>query len=180
MKNLRDCAQKRELSSLVTRSGQHEKPLSPSSRPPNSLPFIPQRPPTQRKVCVPTGGPVIPSSDSRKWPTFSSFLKIEKAHPSRWQSRQTWLSSSHNHIKITAKIENNHHSEPSQIELNGSLTTTQLTKPHPSRLVGGMEMQNRLVPHPCVVDKNLGGISQERGGPIPHQAPQPRIPVPGR
>ena len=31
--------------------------------------------------------------------------------------------------------------------------------PHPSRLVGGMREQNRLVPHLHVVDTNLGGIS---------------------
>ena len=28
-----------------------------------------------------------------------------------WQCRQTWLASLHNHIKITSKIENNHHSD---------------------------------------------------------------------
>ena len=49
----------------------------------------------------------------------------------------------------------------SEIELNGSLTTMDLKKLYLSRLVGGVEMWNRLVPHPCVVDKNLGGISQE-------------------
>ena len=41
-------------------------------------------------------------------------------------------------------------------------------------------MQNGLVPHPRVVDKNSGGISQEQGVLAPHQAPQPRVPVPGR
>ena len=30
----------------------------------------------------------------------------------------------------------------SEIELNGSLTTTELKKPHPPRLVGGVQMQN--------------------------------------
>ena len=50
-------------------------------------------------------------------------------------------------------------------------------KPHPSRLVGGTEMWNRLVPHPHVMDKNLGGISSEQGVPDPHQAPLPRVPV---
>ena len=33
-------------------------------------------------------------------------------------------SSPHNHIKITTKIQNNHPSELSEIELNRSLTTT--------------------------------------------------------
>ena len=80
---------------------------------------------------------------------------------SRWQRRQTWLTSSHNHIKITTKIWNNYHSEPSEIVLNGSLTTTKFKKQHPSRLVGGVQRWNRLVPHPCVVDKNSGGISRE-------------------
>ena len=49
------------------------------------------------------------------------------------------LTSSHNHNKITIKIYNNHHSEPSEIKLNGSLITTELKKPHPSRLLGGAE-----------------------------------------
>ena len=37
-----------------------------------------------------------------------------------------------------------------------------------------------LVPHPHVVDKNLEGVSEEQGVPAPHQAPQPRDPMPGR
>ena len=45
------------------------------------------------------------------------------------------------------------------MQLNGSLTTMELKKPHPSRLVEGAQTQNRLVPHPYVVDKNSGGIS---------------------
>ena len=94
---------------------------------------------------------------------------------SRWQQRQIWLASSHNHIKTTTKIQNNHHSEPSEIKLNGSLITMELKKPHPSRLVGGPHMQNRLVPHPSVVDKNSGGISWEQGVP----APTPDTPGPG-
>ena len=32
-------------------------------------------------------------------------------------------------------------------------------------------MRNGLVAHPCVVDKNSGGISWEQGVPAPHQAP---------
>ena len=43
---------------------------------------------------------------------------------SRWWHRLTWLVSLHNHIKITTKLENNHHSELAEIEVNGSLTTT--------------------------------------------------------
>ena len=73
-------------------------------------------------------------------------VNVKQIFRSRWQCRQTWLTSSHNHIKITPKIQNNHHSEPSDIKLNGSLTTTELKKPHPSRLVGGVETQNGLVP----------------------------------
>ena len=57
---------------------------------------------------------------------------------SRWWRGQTWLTSLHNN-KITTKIQNNHHSEPTKIKLNGSLTTTELKKPHPSRLVGGVK-----------------------------------------
>ena len=49
----------------------------------------------------------------------------------------------------------------SEIKLKGSLTTTKLKKPHPSRLAGGGEMRRGLVPHPHVVDKNSGGISWE-------------------
>ena len=90
---------------------------------------------------------------------------------SRWRHRQTWLASLHNHNKITTKMYNNHHSEPSEIELNGSQRTTELKKPHPSRLIGGAKMPNGLVPHSCVVDKSLGGISQEQGVPAPHYAP---------
>ena len=37
-----------------------------------------------------------------------------------------------------------------------------------------------LVPHTHVVDKNSGGISQEWGVQAPHQAPQARVPMPGR
>ena len=47
----------------------------------------------------------------------------------------------------------------------------ELKKPHPSRLVVGTQAQNGLVPHSCVVDKNLGGIFQEQGVPDPHQDP---------
>ena len=53
----------------------------------------------------------------------------------------------------------------------------ELKKPHPSRLVGGAKMQmwNRLVPHPRVVDKNSGGKSQGAPGiTAPYQAPKPR------
>ena len=59
----------------------------------------------------------------------------------------------------------------SEIKLNGSLTTMELKKPHPSRLVGGAQVQNGLVFHPSVVDEISEGISQERGVPAPHQAP---------
>ena len=85
--------------------------------------------------------------------------------------KQTMLTSLLNHIKVATKIQKNHQSEPSEIELNDSLTTMELKKPYPSRLGGGVEMWNGLVPHPCVVDKNLEGISREPGVPAPHQAP---------
>ena len=32
-------------------------------------------------------------------------------------------------------------------------------------------MRNGLVPNPCVVDTNLGGISGEQGAPVPYQTP---------
>ena len=72
--------------------------------------------------------------------------------------------------KLQLKYSNNHHSEPSEIWLNGSLTT-ELKKAHPSRLVEGVETWNRLVPHPRVVDKNLGVTSWEQGVLTPYQAP---------
>ena len=98
-------------------------------------------------------------------------LKYTTCHDfwSRWQRSRHGSPSLHNHIKITTEIQNNHHSELSEIKLNGSPTTTELQKPCPSRLVGGMRTQNRLVPHLGVVDKNLRGIPWEQGVPAPHQ-----------
>ena len=46
----------------------------------------------------------------------------------------------------------------------------ELKKPHASRLVGGAETWIGQIPHPHVVDKNSGGISQEWGVPASHQA----------
>ena len=77
---------------------------------------------------------------------FSLYKITYRGCQSRWRHRQTWLASLHNHIKITAKIQHNHHAGMSEMELNGSLTTTELKKPHPSRLVGGT--QNGLAPRP--------------------------------
>ena len=85
------------------------------------------------------------------------------------------LKSSHNHLKITTKLQNNHHSKLSRIELNGRPTTMELKKLHPSRLLGDMETWNGVIPNLHVVDKNLGGEV-----PAPQQAPQPRVPVQGR
>lgn len=51
---------------------------------------------------------------------------------------------------------------------------------HLFRLVEGTEMWNGLVAHPCVVDKNPRGISQEWGVLAPHKASSPGILVPGR
>ena len=65
-------------------------------------------------------------------------------------------------MKITIKIWNNYHSELLEIELNGSLKTTELKKPHPSRLGGGAQVWTVLVPHTHVMDKSSGGISQEQ------------------
>ena len=43
-------------------------------------------------------------------------------------------------------------------------------------------MQNGLVPHPHVVDKNQNGYLRSKGNPeiSPHQDPQPKVPVPRR
>ena len=55
-----------------------------------------------------------------------------------------------------------HHSEPSGTELNGSPTTTELKKSHPSRLVEGQSFYSR------VVDKNSGGIISGVRVPAPY------------
>ena len=47
----------------------------------------------------------------------------------------------------------------------------ELKKLHPSRLVRRVETQNKLVPHPHMVDKNLGEISRAGRSPAPHQNP---------
>ena len=83
-----------------------------------------------------------------------------------------WLPSSHN-IKSTTKIQNHHHSGLAEIELNGSLTTTELKKPHPCRLVGEVQTWNGLVAH-CI-DKNARGICWEGGVPDT----QPVLPAQG-
>ena len=99
--------------------------------------------------------------------------KIQWDFWTRWQRRQTWLTSLHGHIKITTKIKNSHHSELSEIKLNRSLTTTELNKPHPfSRRGTDMEW---VGPSPHVVDKKLGGISREWRVPTPHQDPSPEF-----
>ena len=67
--------------------------------------------------------------------------------------------------------------EPSETELHGSLTTTELKKPHLSRQVGEAHTRKGLVPHPYMVHKNLGTTYWEQRVPAPHQAPQPRVPV---
>ena len=72
-------------------------------------------------------------------------------------------------LKYRTTITQNH--QKSRLIL--SLTTTELKKPHPTRLVGGAHMQSRLVFHPHVVDKNSGGISWEQGVPAPHQGHSP-------
>ena len=41
----------------------------------------------------------------------------------------------------------------------------ELKRPHPSGLVGGVEMQNGLVSQPRVVDTNLGGGHLRMGSP---------------
>ena len=70
---------------------------------------------------------------------------------SRWWHRQTWLTSLHNNVKITTKIQNSHHSELSEVELSRNLTTMELKKSHPSRLVESIQIGNGLVPyHVCM------------------------------
>ena len=43
---------------------------------------------------------------------------------------------------------------------SGRLTTTELKKPHPPRLVRRAQMQNGLAPQPRAMDKNSGEIHQ--------------------
>ena len=42
-----------------------------------------------------------------------------------------------------------------------------------------METLKGLAPHPHAVVKNSGGLPQEWGVPVPHQGPQPRVPMSG-
>ena len=88
---------------------------------------------------------------------------------SRWQHRQTGLAPSHNHINVTTKIQNNHHSGMSEIKLNGSLTTTELKTPHPSRPVGGAQIWDGLAPHPCGQKfwRDISGARSLRHPPAP-------------
>ena len=74
-------------------------------------------------------------------------------------------------LQLYNKIQNNHHSEPSESELNGGLTTPELNKPHHSRLVRGVEMWNGLVPHACVVDKKFRRDNSGVRSPIPTPGP---------
>ena len=46
-----------------------------------------------------------------------------------------------------------------------------IKKPPPYRRVGGAQKWKELVSHPCVVDKNLGGIPEEQGVPALLQVP---------
>ena len=66
------------------------------------------------------------------------------------------------------------------MELNGSPTPMELNNPHPPRPVGGVEMRNRLVPHPHVLDKNSWWIKIQKGylGSEEYQ-PHTRAPSPG-
>lgn len=54
------------------------------------------------------------------------------------EAQTNMASSLHSHTKITAEMQNNHHSEPLEIEWNGGLTIAELKRPRPSRLVGGV------------------------------------------
>ena len=56
------------------------------------------------------------------------------------------------------------------MEVNGNLTTMELKKSHPSRVVGGVQTQYRLVSHPHVVDKFRRDIS---GAKSPSPTPGP-------
>ena len=79
----------------------------------------------------------------------------------------------HNQIKITTKLQNNHHLEPSETELNGSLTTMELKKPHPYRLVGGVQMWDGQVPHPIWWIKIWKGYLGSEKSPPHTRAPSP-------
>ena len=48
----------------------------------------------------------------------------------------------------TTKSQLKYRTTLTETELNGSLTTMELKEPHPSRLGGGAQTQNRLVPDP--------------------------------
>ena len=63
------------------------------------------------------------------------------------------LTPSHNHNKITTKLQNNYHHKPPEIYLNGSPTPEELKKkPHwDDRRIRD---EKRVDPHSCVADKN--------------------------
>ena len=96
----------------------------------------------------------LPNICSEEEQRRKSIKKITEEFLSKWQHRQTWLTSWHNHNKITTKMYNNQHSELSEDNYGIKETT-----PHQTCRRG--RDLDWLVPHPHVVDKNLGGISQE-------------------
>ena len=65
----------------------------------------------------------------------------------------------------------------SEIELNGNLITTELKKPHPFRLVGGVETQNKLV-QIYLFSIKIQDISGMQS-PTPTTGPQARDPLLG-
>ena len=90
------------------------------------------------------------------------FLLLHESMKSSWTSGQDGSIGRHGLplCTTTMKLQLKHGTTITQnLQLDGILTTTELKKPHPSRLVGGAQMCSGLVPHPCVLDKNLGGIS---------------------
>ena len=85
-----------------------------------------------------------------------------------------WFTFSYNHIKIITKIQNNQHSEPSKLKLNGNLNY-RIKETYPSRLVGEAQMRNGVW-RIKIWEEYLESEESQ-----PHtRPPQPRVPVPRR
>ena len=81
----------------------------------------------------------------KKWYTCSLYLNIFRETSGQHggvgkHGLPPCTTTSKLHVNYRTTITQNHPSEP-PIKLNGSPTTMELKKPHPSRLVGGVEMQ---------------------------------------
>ena len=123
-----------------------------------------------------------PSHQQAKEKPYDHINTFRKSNWEEFQSRWQHKHGSPPH-KTTSKLQLKYRTlsyRTIRNRVEWSLTITTLKKPHPLRRIEEVEKRNKLVPHPRVMDKNPGAISQEIGVPVPQQAPQTRVPVPGR